>query len=236
MRLHIKASQKVSKNIIICYRSKYNVPNFEPSGPHIPAASTILETASSGLVVHVQQHTRAPPLLSGFSLPSSCVEQRAEQSNGAEATDNSDAPQNCGHKWGKHGRVQGGKRNSCFPAVIHHIAGEQSVWRRQKFSFQSSETAPGTCSGPLGDDVRLVTVVDVAPRGDPNVSAAGLFETLFHVCAGLMMRVQRGDGGGGELHSGLMMGDVCGPALKSIQTTWAPRWVTARTLRGHQGG
>lgn len=169
------------------------------------------------MVVHVQQ-PHGPPLLSGFSS-FLCVEQRAEQSNGAEATDHSDTPQNCGQKWGKHGRVQGAAEQP-LPAVIHHIAGEQVSLEEAEFSSQLRETAPGTCSGPLGDDLGLVTVVDGAPpRGDPKVSAAGLFETLFHVCAGLTVRAQRGDGGGGGLHSGLMMGDVCGPALKSIQTT-----------------
>lgn len=140
----------MSKNIIICYRSKYNVATLNPLVPHIPAASTILETASSGVVVHAQQ-PHGPPLLSGFSS-FLCVEQRAERSNGSEATDHSDTPQNCGQKWGKTRASPGG---SCFPAVIQHIAGEQSVWRRQNSVLSWARPVSRHLLGPVGRRLRV---------------------------------------------------------------------------------
>lgn len=96
-------------------------------------------------------------------------------------------------------------------------------------SFQLSETIPGTSSCPMGDDFRLVTVVDVAPRGDPKVSAPGLFETLFFVCAGLTVRVQRGDGGSFTVGWWEMF-------VVQHSNPSRPPEPLAALLRGHEGG
>lgn len=76
-------------------------------------------------------------------------------------------------------RASPGGAEQPFAAIIHQIAGGRDgravSLKEAEFSFQLGETIPGTCSCTMGDDVRLVTGVDVAPDGELKVLAAGLF-------------------------------------------------------------
>lgn len=122
-----KGISKSVKNIIICCRSKYIVPPLTPLVPTyllpVPSLNSIFRSGCSCATTH------GPPLLSGFSF-FLCVEQRAEQSNDAEAIDNSNTPQNGGQKYKNTGKSRGsGTAVSC--------GNPSNRWRKRWANSQS---------------------------------------------------------------------------------------------------
>lgn len=221
----------MSKNIIICYRSKYNVPTLNPLVPTyllpVPFLNSIFSSGCSCATTH------GPPLLSGFSS-FLCVEQRAEQSNGAGATDRSDTPQKL---WTEMGENTGESRGG---GTAVSCSNPSRRWRtvsleEAKFSFSVERDRSRHLLRPVGRRLQ----VSNSCRCCTTWRSKGF---CCWVVRDFVPRLCRTDDEsaerwwGGELHSGLMMGDVCGPALKSIQTTWAPHWITVRTFRGYEGG
>lgn len=158
-----KGITKSVKNIIICCRSKYNVPPLSPLAPTyllpVPSLSSIFRSACSCATTH------RPPLLSdslSSSMLSNVQNNPTVQKISTNPTHHRSVDRNIKI------RASPGGAEEPIPAVIHQIAGG-------KDGPAVSLTIPGTCSCTMGDDARLVTGVDVAPDGEPTVSAAGLF-------------------------------------------------------------
>lgn len=128
-------------------------------------------TASSGLVVHVQQHTslhRCQDSLSSSAL-SNVQNNPTVQKLSTILTHHNTVDRNI--KTWTRSRGSGTAVSCCNPS--NRWRNSQSGGGRIQFSV--GETIPGTCTCTMGDDVGLVTGVDVAPDREPKVSAAGLF-------------------------------------------------------------